>query len=127
MKETKKKLILVAEDDKFYANIYKTKLAKEGFDTVIVGNGQEALQFVQKERPDLILLDLIMPVKDGFDTLSELKNSKDFSSIKVLVLSNLGQDEDIERVKELKADGYLVKTNTSIVEMVEKVKQILVK
>lgn len=115
--------ILVAEDDKYYANIYKTKLTAEGFEVVVVRDGKQALKAVREKKPDLILLDLIMPIKDGFETLKELKADKNLKSIKVIVLSNLGQDEDIQKTKDLGAQEYLVKTNMSITEMVEKVKE----
>lgn len=117
--------ILVAEDDKYYANIYKTKLTAEGFEVVVVRDGEQALKAAREKKPDLILLDLIMPIKDGFDTLKELKADNALKSIRVVVLSNLGQDEDIQKTKDLGANDYFVKTNMSITEMVEKVKSYL--
>lgn len=118
-----KKFILVAEDDNFYANIYKVKLAKEGYDVTVVGNGEWVMKAVAKRKPNLILLDLVMPVMDGFETLKELKSDASYKSIPVIVLSNLSQDEDVQRVKSLGALDYLVKTNISIHDVVEKIKQ----
>ena len=120
-----KKYILVAEDDKFYANIYKTKLAKEGYEVVVVGDGAQAIKLARQKKPDLILLDLVMPVKDGFETLKELKADANLKSVKVVVLSNLGQEEDIKKAKELGAQDYLVKTNVSIGQMMSKIKSFI--
>jgi len=124
-KKEVKGYILVAEDDRFYANIYKTKLAKEGYEVVVTGDGVQALKVAREKKPALIILDLIMPVKDGFETLKELKADAVLKSVKVVVLSNLGQEEDIEKAKDLGAADYLVKTNLSITEMMEKIKGYL--
>lgn len=120
-----KKYILVAEDDKFYANIYKTKLAKEGYEVVVVGDGEQAIKLARQKKPDLILLDLVMPVKDGFETLKELKADANLKSVKVIVLSNLGQEEDIKKAKELGAVDYIVKANVSIGQMMSKIKSFI--
>lgn len=119
------KFILVAEDDRFYANIYRIKLTKEGYEVAVVGNGAMALALAQRKTPDLILLDLIMPVKDGFETLKELKADPKLKDVKVLVLSNLGQVDDIQKARDLGAVDYLIKSNVSIHEVVEKVKKYL--
>ncbi len=122
---TDNKYVLVVEDDPFYSKIYKTKLAKEKIDSQVVSNGDEALEAVKKLRPGLILLDLIMPGKDGFETLSELKADSVMKDIPVIVLSNLSQEEDIKRVMDLGAVEYLIKANVPIQEVVEKVKKQL--
>lgn len=122
---TENKYVLVVEDDPFYSKIYKTKLAKEKIDSEIVSNGNEAIKSVQKLRPGLILLDLIMPGKDGFETLAELKADPVMKDIPVIVLSNLSQEEDIKRIMDLGATEYLVKANVPIQEVVEKVKHTL--
>ena len=119
------KFILVAEDDRFYANIYRTKLAKENYEVAVVGNGAMALALAQRKKPDLILLDLIMPVKDGFETLKELKADPKLADVKVVVLTNLEQADDIKRAKDLGAVDYIVKSNVSIHEVVEKVKELI--
>lgn len=119
------KFILVAEDDKFFANIYRVRLAQEGYDVKVVENGEEALAAVRERKPDLILLDLIMPVKDGFETLKELKEDPNLKDIKVIVVSVLGQEEDFKRAQELGASGYFVKTDISIHDMVNKLKEYL--
>jgi len=120
-----KPLILVAEDDTMYAKVYKNKLAKEGFEVIHAENGKVAVKLAKENKPDLILMDLIMPIMDGFAALKALKEDPSTKAIKVVILSNLGQDSDIEKAKEAGATEYLVKTNISINEMVEKVRQYL--
>lgn len=119
------KYVLVVEDDPFYSKIYKTKLAKEKIESQIVSNGNEALKAVKELVPGLILLDLIMPGKDGFETLAELKSDPVLQGIPVIVLSNLSQEEDIQRIMDLGAAEYLVKANVPIQEVIDKVKHNL--
>jgi len=114
------KKILVAEDDKFLANAYRVKLAKAGFEVIIASNGEEALKGVETFSPDLILLDLVMPVKDGFETLRELRASVKWKKIPVIITSNLGQKEDIEKGKALGAD-YVVKSDVSLDDLIVKI------
>jgi len=121
------KRILIAEDDKFIASAYKLKLTKMGFEVEVVADGQEAVDFLSKSLPDLILLDLVMPNKDGFATLQEIKANDKWKNIPVIVASNLGQKEDVDRAAALGAAGYIVKTTVTISELVEKVKLVLAK
>lgn len=120
-----KPYILVAEDDKFYANLYKIKLSAEGFDVAIASDGVQAVELAKQKTPDLTLLDLIMPFKDGFEVLAELRADGRFKNMPIVVLSSLGQEEDAGRAKELGANDYIIKTSISISEMVDKVKQYL--
>jgi DNA-binding response OmpR family regulator len=117
------KTILVAEDDRFYANVYRRKLELEGFEVIMAENGEVALKLAEEKIPDLILLDLIMPIMDGFTVLSKIKKDDKLKNIRVIVLSNLGQDEDITKAKALGADEYIVKSNLSIEELVNKIRQ----
>lgn len=117
--------VLVVEDDVFYSKIYKTKLAKEKIESQIVSNGNEAMKAAQILRPKLILLDLIMPGKDGFETLAELKADSNLKDVPVIVLSNLSQDEDIKRIMDLGAVEYLVKANVPIQDVIDRVKHHL--
>jgi DNA-binding response OmpR family regulator len=119
------KHVLVVEDDPFYSKIYKTKLAREHMESEIVSNGDEALKAVEAHRPGLILLDLIMPGKDGFETLAELKADPSTKGIPVIVLSNLSQEEDIKRVMDLGAAEYLIKANVPMQTVIAKVKHHL--
>ncbi len=118
-------LLLVAEDDQFYANLYRTKLEKEGFGVVVASNGTETLELLRKNTPNLIILDLVMPEMDGFEVLKKLKEEKDLRDVPVIILSNLGQPEDIERAKELGVFKYIIKSNVSIHQMVESVEEAL--
>lgn len=115
------KKILIAEDDKFLANAYRVKFAAMGMDVLIVNNGQEVLDKVDEYSPDVILMDLIMPIKDGFETLVELKKSDAHKSTPVVIASNLGQNEDIEKGIKLGAVDYIVKSNMSIKDLSEKI------
>lgn len=122
---TKKKLILVAEDDSFYAKIYQAKLTAEGFEVVLASNGDQALRFIAERMPDILLLDLIMPEKDGFQTLEEIRNNDKTKNLKVIVLSNLGQEEDIKKAKAYGVLEYIVKTDISIQNLVKVIKDAL--
>lgn len=119
------KLVLVIEDDPFYFNIYKMKLAKEGIRAEVALNADAGLAVARKEKPALILTDLVMPGKDGFEVLKELKADPTLRDVPVIVFSNLSQEEDMRRAKELGALEYVVKANISIQEMIEKVKSNL--
>jgi CheY-like chemotaxis protein len=117
--EIKKPLILVVEDDSFIASVHSKKLTKEGFEVMMAGDGEEALEVVRKRKPDIIFLDLIMPKKDGFETLKELKTDPDLKDIKVIVLSNLSQEDDKQRVLDMGALDYVVKANVSFREIID--------
>lgn len=123
--EQKTALLLVAEDDQFYANLYRTKLEKEGFGVLVASNGTETLDLLRKNSPNLIILDLVMPEMDGFEVLKKLKEEKDLRDVPVIILSNLGQPEDIERAKALGVFKYIIKSNVSIHQMVESVEEAL--
>lgn len=123
----KKNKILMIEDDIFLRKLYRDQLTREGFEFVEATNGIEGLNKARSERPDLILLDLMLPRKNGFDVLEDLKGDKSTRDIPTLVLSNLGQESDIQEAMNLGAEAYLVKTDVRISEAVEKIKQILSK
>ena len=118
-------IALIVEDDEFVSAVYKTKFAKEGFDVMYAENGEIALRLMRERLPDIVLLDLIMPIKDGFQTLEEIRKDDALKGVKVLVLSNLSQNEDIARVKELGALDFIVKANISLQDMVKKVREYL--
>jgi DNA-binding response OmpR family regulator len=123
---TQLKVVLV-EDDKFLQKILMTKFIKEGFDVRSASDAEEGLQLIMTEAPNIVLLDLILPKMSGFDLLTELKTNPKTKSIPVVILSNLGQDEDIARAKGLGAIDFLVKADISINEVVQKVKEIYVR
>lgn len=114
--------ILVAEDDKLYAKVYQNKLTKEGYAVTVVGNGTDAVKKTKEIMPNLVLLDLIMPEMDGFEVLKRIKADDTTKKVRVVVMSNLGQDSDILRAKELGAEEYFVKANVSIMDLMEKIK-----
>lgn len=117
------KKILVVEDDKYLADVFLTKLSKAGFDVIQAFNGEDAVTLTKKYHPDLILLDIIMPKKDGFDVLREIKEDDEIKDIPVVIMSNLGQEDDVVMGKKLKAVDYLIKTNISLSDVVKKIKQ----
>lgn len=117
--------ILMVEDDKFFVKMFKNKFVKEGFDVMIALNGNEAFSKLKEKKPDIILLDLIMPVKDGFEFLKEVKEKEEYKDIPVVVLSVLGQTADIERATELGVNDYIVKGEFRVSEVIEKIKQQL--
>lgn len=117
--------ILVVEDDEFLANIYKTKLGIEGFAVVAAKDGEAGIKAAKKEMPDLMLLDILMPKMDGFEVLKALKADSKLKRIKVIMLTNLGQKEDVDRGLELGADDYLIKAHFLPSETVAKIKKIL--
>jgi len=125
MKGLNMKKVLVVEDDQFLANAYKLKLTKSGFEVTIAFDGVEALQSMRESVPDVVLLDLIMPNIDGFACLDEMQKHEKLRNIPVIVASNLGQKEDIDRAKALGAVDFIIKSNVSIEEIVQKVKSIV--
>lgn len=121
---TKRKVLLV-EDDGFLASIYAQKLELEGFDVVFATNGEDGLKLADKDHPDLILLDLLMPKMDGFEMLATLKANTATKDIPVLILTNVGQRDDVERCMKLGAAGYVIKAHSLPHETVKRVKEIL--
>lgn len=117
--------ILIAEDDQFIANAYRVKFEKEGFEVIIAYDGNEALQQLASYTPDIIILDLVMPNTDGFITLEKIKSNPKWQNIPVVVTSNLSQESDFAKVKELGAVEYLVKSDTPISEIVNKIRSYL--
>lgn len=121
-----KKYILIAEDDNFYASIYNQRLVEMGYEVSVATDGEQLLKLMKAKVPDLVMLDLIMPKMDGFETLRVIKEDTHFKNVKVLVLSNLGQKEDVDSAMKLGATGYIVKSNTSIQDVLAKVRESLV-
>lgn len=113
------KRVLIAEDEKPLAHALQLKLEREGFEVVVTNNGQACLDALQASQFDVLLLDLMMPVLDGFQVLEKLQNSKQLPT--VFALSNLSQHEDEERVMSLGASKYFIKSNTPLARIVEEV------
>jgi|Deesub1362A_J573_1020465.scaffolds.fasta_scaffold17614_2 CheY-like chemotaxis protein len=119
------KKILLVDDAKIFQDIYKNLLMPEGYIVKVAGNGMEALKLAISEKPDLILLDLNMPVMDGFKVLEAVKSNPELSSIHIIVLSSRGVPAEIEKAVNLGADSYLVKATAKPKEVIAKIKSIL--
>ncbi len=117
--------ILVVEDDQFYSSIFERKLKSEGYTVSVAADGERALASMREKKPDLVLLDMVMPVKDGFETLKEIRADDNLKDIKVIVLSNLGQDTDVEATKKLNVIDRIIKANMSLEQMIETVRSAL--
>ncbi len=126
-KEEKKTKVLLAEDDKFISLAYKDGLSRAGFEVIHADNGKKALELAKKKNPDIIMLDIIMPEMNGFEVLEELKKTNKIKKIPVVILSNLGQESDIEKGQKLGAIDYMIKSNFSLGEVVDKIKKIVKK
>lgn len=113
--------ILIVEDDPFLSSLLKTRLTKEGFETVRAADGEQALTMFKEEKPGLVLLDLILPKKSGFEVLAAVRADPETKSLPVIIISNLGQDDDIRRGKELGVLDYIVKARISLDDLVRKV------
>ena len=119
------KNILLVEDDPFLADIYTTKLKEEGFSVDVALDGEECLRKIEKNTPDLLLLDLVLPQVDGWEVLSAVRRQERFKDLKVVILSNLGQKEEVEKGLKLGAAKYFIKAHYTPSEVVKEIKEIL--
>jgi len=119
------KNILIIEDDRFLRELIAKKLIKEDFNISEAIDGEEGIKKIKGEKPDLVLLDLILPGIDGFEVLSKMREDSSITRIPVIILSNLGQREDVERGLKLGAVDYLIKAHFTPGEIIEKIKLIL--
>ena len=117
--------LLLVEDDTFLASIYRTKFEQEGFKVSVAENGEDGLEAARKKKPDIVLLDILLPRLDGFSVLTELKKDKRACDIPVILLTNLGQKEDVDKGLASGAAGYLIKAHCRPSETVAQVKKIL--
>ena len=120
--DTRKRKILLVEDDTALASVYRSRLELEGFDVCEANNGEDALSLAVSEHPDLILLDVMMPKISGFDVLDILRNTPETTNIRVIMLTALSQPKDKERAEQLGVDDYLVKSQVVIGNVVERVR-----
>ena len=120
-----KKNILIVEDDQFFRELLKKKLTSVGFSIIEASNGAEGVENVKSKKPDLIIFYFLLPNIDGFEVLSKVKTSSDTSSTPVIIVSNLGQQEDIEKGMKLGANDYLIKSQFDIESIVSKINNIL--
>ena len=119
--------ILLCEDEEFVARSYMRKLKLEGYTVIHANNGEEAIKMLFAEKPDLVILDLMMPLKTGFEVLEHIQKeaTAEIKKIPIIVASNLGQKSDIEEAKRLGAVDFLIKSNISMKELDAKVKEHL--
>lgn len=121
----RKKKILLVEDDEGLAQVYITRLDAEGFEVRRVPNGEDALAAAMEFKPDLILLDVMMPKVSGFDVLDILRNTPETTNIKIVMLTALSQEADRQKATEMGVDDYLVKSQVVIADVVERIKMHL--
>lgn len=126
-KQSFKGKIILAEDDKFIARAYLDGLKRAGYTVIPSFDGQDTLEKIRQEQPDIVLLDIIMPKKNGFEVLEELKEDDKLKQIPVVILSNLGQETDVQQGMKSGAIDYLIKSDCSMDEVIEKVESVLSK
>ncbi len=119
------KTVLLVEDDPFLIDIYTTKLKEANFLVEVAENGEIALKKIEEKIPDLLVLDIVLPHVDGWETLRKIKEDKKFKSLKVIILSNLGQRSEVEKGIGLGAKKYLIKAHFTPSQVVEEIKKIL--
>lgn len=117
--------ILIIEDDKFIGEIYVTKLVAEGFDVSLAEDGEEGLEMIKSEMPDVVLLDVLMPKMDGLEVLEEMKKIPELDTIKVIMLTNANEEEFVKRANAARKVEYLLKSGHTPGEVVEKIEDLL--
>lgn len=117
--------ILFIDDDDFLRKIYKSELSDQGYEVVLAANGEEGIALAKAQIPDLIILDMIMPQKNGFEVLDALKKDEACKNIPIIILSNLGQEKDVARGLSMGAQEYLIKDKMSMEEVVAKLQKYL--
>jgi|SaaInlStandDraft_6_1057023.scaffolds.fasta_scaffold158349_2 DNA-binding NarL/FixJ family response regulator len=119
--------VLIIDDDNFIRTVYESLLKQENIEPVLAENGESGLALAREHSPDLILLDMIMPGKSGFEVIEELKADEALKSIPVIIFSSLSQQSDIDEAMKLGAAGYYPKDQNASESVVEKVKELLMK
>lgn len=118
-----KQKVLIIEDEEYIADIYRLKFSGDGYDVIIAGDGFSGYAQAIEYQPDLILLDLVLPKLDGYDALAKIKQDERINKIPVIITSNLGQKEEIERGMKLGAIDYIIKSNITPAELLAKAKK----
>lgn len=119
--------ILIVEDEEILAKVLAEKFEKSKLNTEIASDGEEASEMIKSYKPDIVVLDLMLPKKDGFEVLKEMKESDDLKRIPVVIISNLEEDENIKRGLQMGAVDYFVKANHPVNEIVDKIKALTLK
>ena len=117
------KKILIIEDEKLLRDLLQNRLIKEGYEVSTAEDGEQGLKMMEKDKPDLILLDIIMPKKSGFEVMEEMQDDPELKNILIVIISNSGQPVEIDKAKKLGAKDWLIKTEFDPQEVIEKVKQ----
>ncbi len=125
MEKSNKSNILIIEDDAYISDMYKIKMEAEGFEVDVATDGEIGSNSILKKKPDLVLLDIVMPKMDGFGVLQKIRKNPDFKDMPIIMLTNLGQRESVKKGLMLGADGYIIKAHFTPSEVVEKVKEFL--
>ncbi|MFA6096817.1 MAG: response regulator [Candidatus Paceibacterota bacterium] len=121
----KKKTILIVEDDRYLTKAYSIKIKNAGFNVLLSANGEDGLVMAKEKKPDLIVLDLLLPRVDGFEFLKQIKADDELKGIPVLTISVLGQKSDQERALALGAEAYFIKTEYKLEDIVDRIKEYL--
>jgi DNA-binding response OmpR family regulator len=119
-----KKKVLIVEDDNFVAEVYLAKLSEMGYETVLAQNGEEGLAELKRGKIDLILLDILMPIMNGIEMLEQMKRNEEWKSIPVILLTNIGEKESIQKVREMGVKNYLIKSHFTPAEVIEKIESV---
>ncbi len=122
--EENKKTILMIEDDSFLRDLYRDKLEKEEFNFIEATSGIEGMNKIVNEKPDLVILDILLPMRSGFDVLEEMNENGTISQIPVIIFSNLKQETDIEEARKLGAKDYFIKAETDFADILERIKEL---
>ena len=117
------KRVLIVEDEPLIGDLLQRKLQAEGYYAFVAKDGEEALRQIREERPDLVLLDIVLPRLNGFEVLSEMRKDEELGKIPVIIISNSGQPTEIEKAKEIGVRDWLIKTEFDPQEVVEKVQK----
>jgi DNA-binding response OmpR family regulator len=119
------KKILIVEDDSFLQGLTASKLSKDGYTILVAANGEDAVKIADTEKPDFILLDLVLPSMDGFEVLAKIRKNDALKKIPVIIFSNLAEEKDMLKAKDLGANEYMVKSNFTLDELAQKIKEML--
>ena len=118
-------IVAIIEDDDFLRSLAVNKLEKAGYVVAMAGNGEDGLKLVQEKKPELLILDLMLPGMSGFDVLASVRKDASLASLKVIVFSNLGDEADMKKCQALGIQDYLVKANFTLDELVQKIGTLL--
>lgn len=120
-----KKVIFLVEDDLFLSDMYRTKFSLSGYEMPHAEDGENAMRMIKETKPDLVLLDIVLPKKSGFDVLKEIKADPELAKTPVILLTNLSQKDDVDKGFKLGANDYIIKAHFTPAEVVAKVEKVL--